>query len=54
MQDAHGDQFGQTVKDSSHDYQLIVGYQYQETTVIRFKRKLDTCDNEDLPISVTH
>jgi len=28
--DAHGNQFGQTVKDKSQDYRLIVGYQYQK------------------------
>ena len=51
-QDAHGNQFGQTVKDKSQDYRLIVGYQYQENTVLRFKRKINTCDGEDLAITV--
>ena len=54
LQDAHGNQFGQTVKDKSQDYQLIVGYQYQDNTVLRFKRKLNTCDGEDLAITVSH
>jgi len=49
--DAHGNQFGQTVKDKSQDYRLIVGYQYQENTVLRFKRKINTCDGEDLAIT---
>ena len=53
LQDAHGNQFGQTVKDKSQDYQLIVGYQYQDNTVLRFKRKLNTCDGEDLAITVS-
>ena len=52
-QDAHGNQFGQTVKDKSQDYRLIVGYQYQENTVLRFKRKINTCDGEDLAITVS-
>ena len=52
FQDAHGNQFGQTVKDKSQDYKLIVGYQYQDNTVLRFKRKINTCDTEDLAITV--
>ena len=52
FQDAHGNQFGQTVKDKSQDYKLVVGYQYQDNTVLRFKRKINTCDQEDLAITV--
>ena len=52
LQDAHGNQFGQIIRDRSQDYQLIVGYQYQDTTVLRFRRKLETCDGEDLSITV--
>ena len=54
FQDAHGDQFGQINRDKSQDYQLIVGYQYQDTTVLRFTRKLETCDGEDLSITVRY
>ena len=53
IMDAHGNQFGQVKRDEHQDYQLIVGYQYQDTTIIRFKRKLETCDREDLSISVS-
>ena len=53
FQDAHGDQFGQVHRDKSQDYSLIVGYQYQDTTVLRFTRKLETCDTEDLSITVS-
>ena len=52
LQDAHGNQFGQMVQDKSQDIQLIVGYEYQGTTVIRFKRKINTCDGEDLALTV--
>ena len=53
FQDAYGNQFGQMVQDKSQDYQLIVGYEYQDTTVIRFKRKVNTCDGEDLALTVS-
>ena len=52
LQDAHGNQFGQMIQDKSQDYELIVGYEYQGTTVIRFKRKINTCDGEDLALTV--
>ena len=39
-------------KDKSQDYQLIVGYQYQDSTVLRFRRKLNTCDGDDLIVTV--
>ena len=40
------------VRDKSQDYQLVVGYQYQGGTVLRFKRKINTCDGDDLVITV--
>lgn len=49
--DAHGDSDGKMIKDKVQDYQLIVGYQYQDSTVLRFKRKLNTCDGDDLVIT---
>ena len=52
FQDAHGNQFGQVIKDRSQDYQIILGYQYHKETVLRFRRKLETCDGEDLSITV--
>lgn len=52
-QDAHGNQFGQVIKDRSQDYQIILGYQYHKQTVLRFRRKLETCDGEDLSITVS-
>lgn len=42
------------VVDPSQDYVLISGYENATHTVLRFKRKLDTCDTSyDLPISVS-
>ena len=50
--DSHGTRDGRVERDASQDYQLIVGYQYQDSTVIRFKRKINTCDGEDITITV--
>lgn len=47
----HGD--GEPLVDSSQDYVLLLGYENQTHTVLRFKRKLDTCDVAyDVPITV--
>lgn len=51
--DAHGGPNGEFIRDGSQDYQLIVGYQYQGGTVLRFTRKLNTCDGDDLVITVS-
>ena len=51
-QDAHGDRDRRFARDKSQDYQLVVGYQYQGGTVLRFRRKLNTCDGDDLVITV--
>uniref|UniRef100_A0A182WX47 DOMON domain-containing protein n=1 Tax=Anopheles quadriannulatus TaxID=34691 RepID=A0A182WX47_ANOQN len=46
----HGD--GEPLVDSSQDYVLLLGYENQTHTVLRFKRKLDTCDVAyDVPIT---
>ena len=44
---------GRTVKlDPSQDAELIVGFEDEETTVLRFRRKVDTCDSDnDLKIT---
>uniref|UniRef100_A0A182PUL5 DOMON domain-containing protein n=1 Tax=Anopheles epiroticus TaxID=199890 RepID=A0A182PUL5_9DIPT len=48
----HGD--GEPLVDSSQDYVLLLGYENQTHTVLRFKRKLDTCDVAyDVPITVS-
>jgi hypothetical protein len=39
---------GRTVRlDSSQDMELIVGFEEEETTVLRFRRKVDTCDTDN-------
>lgn len=37
--------------DPSQDYQLLLGYENKTHTVLRFRRRLDTCDNHDIPIT---
>ena len=40
--------------DPSQDYFLLHGYENATHTVLRFKRKLDTCDTaNDVPITVS-
>ena len=40
--------------DPSQDYFLLHGYENATHTVLRFKRKLDTCDSaNDAPITVS-
>lgn len=41
--------------DPSQDYQLLLGYENATHTVLRFKRRLDTCDiSHDMPITVSY
>lgn len=56
LQDRHikknGD--GEPFVDPSQDYVLLLGYENATHTVMRFKRKLDTCDtSHDIPITVS-
>uniref|UniRef100_A0A1B0DQ20 DOMON domain-containing protein n=1 Tax=Phlebotomus papatasi TaxID=29031 RepID=A0A1B0DQ20_PHLPP len=45
---------GEPVVDPSQDYVLLLGYENATHTVLRFRRKLDTCDTyHDLPITVS-
>lgn len=45
---------GDPVVDPSQDYFLLHGYENATHTVLRFKRKLDTCDTaNDVPITVS-
>ncbi|XP_050302143.1 MOXD1 homolog 2 [Anthonomus grandis grandis] len=37
--------------DPSQDYQLLLGYENSTHTVLRFRRRLDTCDHHDIPIT---
>jgi hypothetical protein len=39
---------GRSVRlDSSQDVELVVGFEVEETTVLRFRRKVDTCDSDN-------
>ena len=44
---------GRTVEeDNSQDYDLVVGYESEGVTVLRFRRKIETCDRDfDLPVT---
>ncbi|XP_055626801.1 MOXD1 homolog 2-like [Toxorhynchites rutilus septentrionalis] len=43
---------GEPHVDPSQDYVLLLGYENATHTVLRFRRKLDTCDtNQDVPIT---
>lgn len=56
LQDRHIKRNGdiEPFMDPSQDYQLLLGYENATHTVMRFKRKLDTCDtSHDLPITVS-
>lgn len=39
--------------DSSQDYDLLLGYENVTHTVLRFRRRLNTCDPRDIPITVS-
>jgi hypothetical protein len=45
---------GEPIVDPSQDYILLLGYENATHTVLRFKRKLDTCDmTHDVQITVS-
>lgn len=45
---------GEPVLDHSQDYVLLSGHENKTHTIIRFRRKLDTCDEKyDVPITVS-
>jgi hypothetical protein len=52
LRDFHSVDGRSVVEDQSQDYELVVGYQDEGITVLRFRRKLETCDSDyDLLIS---
>ena len=55
LQDRHVKRSGdvEPAVDSQQDYVLMLGYENATHTVMRFKRKLETCDTYDMPISVS-
>jgi hypothetical protein len=40
------------ILDEQQDYELISGHENDDGTTIRFRRKWDTCDNEDMELMV--
>lgn len=54
FQDCHGqrDGNGAPIQDDTQNYTVINGYQNATHTVIQFKRALETCDPDDLVITV--
>ena len=52
LRDFHSSDGRSIVEDKSQDYELVVGYEDAGGTVLRFRRKIDTCDTDfDLPIT---
>ena len=52
VQDRYGLANGESVLDAQQDYDLIHAYENDTHTVMRFRRKLLTCDDNDLNITV--
>lgn len=45
---------GEPIVDPSQDYLLMSGHENATHTILRFRRKLDTCDVKfDVPITVS-
>lgn len=43
------------IVDPSQDYSLLLGYENNTHTVLRFQRKIVTCDiSHDIPITVSY
>ena len=53
IQDRHGLANGDSQLDASQDYDLIGAQENETHTVLRFRRKLVTCDDKDLNITVS-
>lgn len=50
----NGGDAAEPLVDPSQDYELLLGYENSTHTVLRFKRKLDTCDySHDVAITVS-
>jgi hypothetical protein len=52
LQDRHGLANGDSQLDGSQDYDLIGAQENETHTILRFRRKLVTCDDKDLNITV--
>lgn len=49
----HATGFTTPMEDASQDVKLISGRESDGLTVMRFSRKLNTCDKDDMPIGVS-
>lgn len=52
-QDRHGLASGESLLDPQQDYDLINAYENETHTVMTFRRKLYTCDDKDLNVTVS-
>lgn len=52
FQDRHGDSNAFPPKDVHDDYELTGAIKNGSRTVLTFRRKLNTCDKEDMEITV--
>jgi hypothetical protein len=53
LQDRYARERAEPEVDSSQDYELLLGYENGTHTVIRFRRRYDTCDPQDFRITVS-
>lgn len=49
----HGTENGQPILDTTQDLELLGGLEDESGTRILFRRKWDTCNEEDYPIGVS-
>ena len=54
LQDRHSEGTFLPSVDNVEDYELIAGMEDATGTTLRFKRKLDTCDDQDMVINVSY
>ncbi|GIY68908.1 MOXD1 homolog 2 [Caerostris extrusa] len=52
LQDRHAYKNAMPVLDDQQDFQLLHGYENETHTVLQFSRKFDTCDDQDMAITV--
>jgi len=52
MQDRHGIGNTKPVIDLHQDWKLLEAYETFTHTVLKFSRLLETCDDQDVPITV--
>ncbi len=53
VQDRFATQLSLPAVDTNQDWKLLSGEVFEGHTIIEVERKLTTCDNQDLPITVS-